>query len=432
MNKQNVFITLVVVLLVLGCANSVPQHEPTNEQENQVADVTTAVNATAKPDDMAAFATPEPIMAATTEADALTDSVESPPEPESFVEAGVTIKTLTEEGGRLDISPDGTIIAYDKRGSDGYYDVWTMSLDGENQTCLTCDYPILPTRNVGLPAWHPSGSYLVVQVEKQVHQEGIASGLAASPGAGYYNDLWIIEVGTDKAWLVHEVPEGKDHGILHPHFSSDGTKLSWSQAFRDIEVNDPAKIAGSWELKVADVMIDDAGIVSLANIQTFQPGAEVIYENHGFSPDGEKLIFTSNMVADVPVTSADIYTLEIATGTLTALTNSGYNEHAQYSPDGSKIVWMSTNGNIPPEDVSEIGYTDWWIMNADGSEKQRLTYFNQEGHPHFVVWGTVAADYAWMPDNSGFIGYYFTFSLEVLLRGEFREVIVQVDLQDTP
>ena len=414
MNKRNSFITVVIFFLVLGCGNSLPRQEPPGDPETQAADL----------------ATPETIVDVTDETKAAPNPAESTPEPKSIAEATVAIETLTEEGGRLDISPDGTTITYDKKGSDGYYDVWTMSLDGENQTCLTCDYPALPTRNVGQPAWHPSGSYLVVQAEKQVHHEGIASGLAASPGAGYYNDLWIIEVGSDRAWLLHEVPEGIDYGILHPHFSSDGTKLSWSQAFRDIEINDPAKIAGSWELKVADVMIDDEGVVSLANIQTFLPGADVIYENHGFSPDGEKLIFTSNMVADEPVTSSDIYTLEIATGKLTALTDSGYNEHAQYSPDGRKIVWMSTNGNLAPEEVSEIGYTDWWVMNADGSEKQRLTYFNQEGHPHFVVWGTVAADYAWLPDSNGFIGYYFTFSLEVLLRGEFREVIVRVEFEE--
>ena len=338
------------------------------------------------------------------------------------------VKVLEKKGGRLSLSPDGSMIAYDKRGKDGYFDIWTMSVNGSDKKCLTCDHPKLPTRNVGQPEWHPSGKYLVVQVEKQKHFEGIASKLSANPGAGIFNDLWIIEYKTNRIWLVNEVPDGKQYGVLHPHFSRDGKKLSWSESYKAVNFKDSSKFAGSWKLKVADVEINDDGVFSLKDVQNFQPGDEVFYENHGFSPDGKKLIFTSNLKDDQSLFTSDIYTLDLTTKELTPLTKDGYNEHAQFSPDGKHIIWMTTNGNIEPEEVNEVAYTDWWIMKADGSDKKRLTYFNQKGHPHFVVWGTTAADFDWSKDGTQIFGYYHTLTIKNLLSLKFREEIVSINL----
>lgn len=349
--------------------------------------------------------------------------------PNAIKSSGVTVKTLEKKGGRLSLSPDDSLIAYDKRGEDGYYDIWTMTIKGEKKKCLTCDNPNLPTRNVGQPAWHPSGEYIVVQAEKQKHFESPFTGFSTNPGVGYLTDLWIIEYKSNKAWLIHEVPEGVNHGVLHPHFSKDGKKLSWSQAYKATKLNDPALIAGTWNLKVADVDIPVNGKVTLKNVKTYQPGDEVFYENHGFSPDGKKLIFTSNLKKNHPTASSDIYTLDLETEDLNQLTDIGYNEHGQFSPDGKKIIWMTTNGNVEPDKVKELSYTDWWIMNADGSNKKRLTYFNQKDHPHFVIWGTTASDFEWLPDGKGFIGYYQTFTLKNALTRQFKEVIVSVEIE---
>ncbi len=91
---------------------------------------------------------------------------------------------------------------------------------------------------------------------------------------------------------------------------------------------------------------------------------------------------------------------------------------------------MTIRGNLKPDEVKEVAYTDWWIMNADGSGKRRLTYFNQEGRSHLVVWGTVAADFAWLPDGRRLLGYYHTLTLEHLVTGKFKEVIVRIDFAD--
>jgi hypothetical protein len=86
-----------------------------------------------------------------TQAEGVATAVTIIEEPTSAEGLVTFIEILAEEGGRLTLSPDNTTIAYDKRGDDKFSDVWTMLIDGENQQCLTCDHPLLPTRNVGQP-----------------------------------------------------------------------------------------------------------------------------------------------------------------------------------------------------------------------------------------------------------------------------------------
>ena len=47
-------------------------------------------------------------------------------------------------GARVAWSPDGTHIAFDRRGDDDLYDLWVMNADGSEQRCLSCDHPDLP------------------------------------------------------------------------------------------------------------------------------------------------------------------------------------------------------------------------------------------------------------------------------------------------
>src|SRR3990170_506576 len=64
---------------------------------------------------------------------------------------------LTSNGARVDWSPDGGTIYFDRLGGDGYYDIWRMDPDGTGQTCVTCNHPQLPNRNQGNPKVDPHG-----------------------------------------------------------------------------------------------------------------------------------------------------------------------------------------------------------------------------------------------------------------------------------
>jgi Tol biopolymer transport system component len=290
---------------------------------------------------------------------------------------------IAKNGGRVDWLSGGPI-AFDRSVND-QFEIYTMQPDGKNIQCITCSNDKIKGGDRSNPAWHPNGKYLVIQVEKP--------GRKSPPGFGHGNDLWLISFDGKNASPLTNLPDTPDTGVLHPHFSADGKRLVWSQMRQKPHVLDKSKEYGLWSLCVADFAIDDNG-PTLTNIRTLEPMGPAFYESHGFNADGSKLIFSSNAKSGKPLfMDNDIYSLDIASGAVTRLTTEGYNEHAECSPDGKKIVWMSTNENVNKG-------TDLWIMNPDGTEKERLTNFNQPGKKKLV-----AADSSWSGDGGSIVCY---------------------------
>jgi Tol biopolymer transport system component len=306
--------------------------------------------------------------------------------------ADARVTTLKEGGARLDWL--GGRIAFDMLGPGDFFAVYVMRADGGEVRCLSCGHPDLPGRHTGQPAWHPSGRYLVIQAEKRTHRK-VRFESVLWPGAGVLNDLWLLDLETNRATLLREVEDAPGRGTLHAHFSADGRRLSWGEMQEAGSVRKGSEF-GFWALMTADFATDGPA-PRLENVRAYTPGGRAFYENHGFSPDGSRLIFTSTFEAQKRL-EAHIYTLELASQRLARLTTEGYNEHAHYSPDGRSIAWMSTHG------IQGRG-TDYWIMDSDGANKRRLTYFNQRGHPHHSGEHAVVADLSWRPDGRAFGGF---------------------------
>ncbi len=108
-----------------------------------------------------------------------------------------------------------------------------------------------------------------------------------------------------------------------------------------------------------------------------------------FRLDDSKIIFCSNM-NELSFYDENIYTIDLQTNHIQQFTTSDYNEHVFFTPDGNKIVWMSNT-------LATAG-TDWWMMDADGNNKHRLTYFNEPQNEQYAgmpVWcglGSFSAD----------------------------------------
>ena len=326
------------------------------------------------------------------------------------------IITLTENGGRLDWSARLNLIAFDRLdGSD--FNIYTMRPDGSDVTCLTCGTRRgMPGRSKGNPAWHPSGDYIVFQAQNNYRGLGTITDYFANPGAGVNNDVWVMDrAGTWFSRLTNTKP--RTGGVLHPQFSRDGARLFWSERI------DARGVAGTWSLRVADFTASGEA-ARIDDEQRYQPGERhEMYESHGFSPDGRQLLFSGNPERQV-ITYGDIYLYDPQTRALTNLTHSPseWDEHAHFSPDGRTIVWMSSK-EIPGTVRADRLRTDYWMMNADGSNKRRLTYFNTPGHREFVEQGLTAADFAWSPDGSQIAAYLIT---DVRKGG--RIVLIDVDL----
>jgi uncharacterized protein (TIGR03437 family) len=307
-----------------------------------------------------------------------------------------TWKVLLDKGGRVAWSAANGLIAFDRAGPNGYYDVWTMREDGSNQVCLTCLTTALPNLHKGNPEWHPSGNYIVFQAQKAPVLLGDNLG---APGVGINNDLWIMDAQGKQYWRVTDVPlwEG---GVLHAHFSHAGDKLLWAE-----RISSASGLSGLWAMKLADVSFV-SGAPVIGNIQTLTPGQrKIFYETHGFSPDDKTIFFSGSLSVGQPDSGIDVHSLELATGTLTNLTNTwnDWDEHGRPAPAGTKLVWMSSTNVYSPQ-LGQLK-AEYWMMEVDGSSKNQLTWFNDPRGPDYIEGGVVAGDSDWSPDGTKLIAY---------------------------
>jgi Tol biopolymer transport system component len=333
--------------------------------------------------------------------------------------AGITI--LTENGGHLAWSRKINKIAFDRLGKDKYFDLWIMNPDGSNQKAITINHPKLPNKHIGQPAWHPSAKLIVIQAQKG-HVPRYAD-TKCTPGAGALNDLWIITPDGKQVWKIHTVRDEVSKnaaGVLHPHFSHDGSKLFWAERVRD-----NGKPFGEWILRIAEFRFNPVTGPRLDRIRNYNPGGgSSFFESHNFSPDDQYVLFTGNQ--DGPL---EIYEMNVGSGAVRRLTyHSAYtwDEHAQYSPDGEKIIWMSSKGlrfSVEPFDLE----AEFWIMNRNESGKRQLTWFHTPGHPHYLNKPfAVAADFDWSLDGTQIAALVLTNRPETRDRGSGLNILIHL------
>ncbi len=305
------------------------------------------------------------------------------------LEEMTTVTQFRAHGLDVDWDKSGSDrIAYSTKESDSYYDIHFARPDGSDDVCLTCNHPALPNKHVACPYWHPSGKWLLMVVEEATHS---GSSTDALPGFGAYCDIWIMNSTGSKAYMLVDIVSDMDHGVIAPRFSHDGKQIVWTDRKSQPDLFNPRKQAGYWTIKIADFRFRQSdSLPEISNIRTIEPESDYFYECYGFSPDDSRLIFCSNMNKP-SFLDEHIYTIDTLGNNLQKLTDKDYNEHAFYNPDGSKIVWMTNTR-------SDTGGTDWWMMNADGSDKKRLTYFNENqssqyaGHAVWAGLGSFSAE----------------------------------------
>lgn len=294
---------------------------------------------------------------------------------------------VASKGGRVDWSHKNNLIAFSKRGSDGYADIYTMNPDGSNQVCLTCGTSGVSQLSNDQPAWHPSGEYIIFQAQDP--DLGWLPKNLTQGGAGLNNNLWAVKADGSNFWQLTHIKDRE--ATLHSHFSHDGKKLFW--AARELQNGRN----GKWMLKIADFIVT-GNEPQLANEEIYRPiGPDAFYESHSFTLDDKQVIFSASP-SDKEL-DLDIYKLDLVSNKLTNLTNSPgeWDEHAILSPN-NKLIWISSRGYnfSPTSNWGKTLKTDFWIMNLDGSNKTKVTNFNQPGFPEYdASLRIIAADSSW-------------------------------------
>ncbi len=289
------------------------------------------------------------------------------------------------------LSPDGTRAGIPLTVN-GKSQVYTLNLDGSDQTCVTCGQP---GNNDGV-RWRPGTGDVLLFVSTRDHAEAIGG-----DGAGIGQELYAMRPdGSNATRLTVSDLWATNY---HANWSPDGRHIVWGRT-QD----------RTWDVMVADFVADEAGM-RLVNQRRIVHDT-TWWETHGFTPD-ERSIITTNTRAGF--NSTDIYSIDLFTGLRKRLTsNLTWDEHAHLSPDGRELAWISSR--YQPAAVTALNdgslspiYDFFWIVpgiffefaNPPAGYTTELTLADADGtHLHPLTSdGLVVADNQWSEDGKKII-----------------------------
>jgi Tol biopolymer transport system component len=219
--------------------------------------------------------------------------------------------------------------------NNGNHDIFTMDLDGSNQTRLTTSLAYDDQ-----PKWSPDSSKIAFM-------------------SGRDGNLEIYTMNADGSGQTRITNNPLADGF--PAWSPNGAKLAFVRG----NLNDPSTF---------EIYVMDANGSNQVRLTT----DSAIDGVPSWSPDGTKIVFMSGGSSVFDPNAFEIYRIDADGNNRTRLTNNFIADgQPSYSPDGSKIVFASGNA-MNPRGI-EI-----YVMNADGSNRIQLT--NNSETDGFPAW----------------------------------------------
>lgn len=309
-----------------------------------------------------------------------------------------SMELVQPAGARPKFSPLGDRIVFDLRNVDGLYDLFLADADGEIVAGLSHGRPI-PQKHAGNGIYRPSGDFIVFQAEVEQHYGDEYSALGqvpiGEPGVGLFNNLWATN-GTGY-WQLTNAPVkmAADDGIpgiatVNPRFTWDSKTLVWTERYAEGGSNN----WGLWRLKAADFIVT-GGVPSLRNERViFTPALGTYVTGMRFMTP--KVLLVAGNLDGQHEYGMDLYLLHTDTGAVLrnlTQTPAAWEEGSCIAPSG-RVVYMSNQESRFPLDfgrdwAGQPTERDYWIVNPDGTGRERLTYFNDPAAPEYQGWRSV-------------------------------------------
>ena len=290
-------------------------------------------------------------------------------------------------------------IAFDKRGPDGYNDLYIAKPDNAFDRCLTCDLPQFRKLHAGNAAWHPSGRFLVFQSERPYKYKGEPYAFLAVPGRNLGSAIWVVSIEGKNVWQL----SGQQENALpvhSPRFSFEGDRLAWSERVAS------GGTWGDWVMRIGNFS-SQRGVARVRDVRKVEPGEHrAFYEVASFTPDDRALLFAANLLEGQPIDGLDLYTAALEGDDVRQLTKdvARWDRFPALSPNGAVAVWSSSQGLRFPErplardDRVAIVEMDLWIGAVDGAWTRRLTGFNDPLSNEYIGQVMVGPS-AWSPSG---------------------------------
>ncbi|HEX3184833.1 MAG TPA: S9 family peptidase [Pyrinomonadaceae bacterium] len=226
--------------------------------------------------------------------------------------------------GDPQVSPDGNWVSYvvstiDDKADRSNSHIWMVNIDGSNNRQIT-----FSSESENSPRWSPDGKYL--------------SFTSSRPGKARGNQVWLLDRNGGEAYQLTELK-----GRLQGHeWSPDSKRLA-------LLIGDPDPEA-------------DPG-------PSPQPGATprvpkpIVIDRYRYKQDGQGYLLSGRHTY--------IYLFDVETKKLERLTKSKWDESSPaWSPDGTRIAFMSNHADDPDRDPSAQLYV---VDAKPGSTEKQLT-----------------------------------------------------------
>ena len=221
--------------------------------------------------------------------------------------------------------------------------------------------------------WSYDGKYIVFQrtePEEGIYCDQIFVGKVPAPGEKF--EYKIVSTGKGRTTCPYFTKDGKHIIYASTHLGADtcppvpdrkkyGNRYIWP-------------LYDTYDIFMAD--LNGKIVKQLTNAKGYDAEPTL-------SPDGEKMIYTSDKDGDLELYIMDLKTLKEKRITHTI----GYDGGAWFSPDGKKIIWRASRPKTEAEikEYKELlvehmvapTNMEVFVANADGSDVKQVTSFGQ-------------------------------------------------------